>query len=128
MIASVASRPRHVLLSFPHQGTSYPGWFRAKVRIAAELNSSSNVPTAFRDTLAETLHRSGETRTWLGNRLFRIFLALHFSTSRAAGRGVGPIIGDHRGDRGLQRATAARSPVRSAMLNGMSFLAGSTRC
>jgi AcrR family transcriptional regulator len=55
---------------------------REEERIATELNRFFARPHSVRDTLAETLRVLVKLERRLGNRLFKDFLALHFSTSR----------------------------------------------
>lgn len=99
---------------------------REEVRIAAELNRFFKSPHSVRDTLAETLHVLVKLERRLGSRLFKDFLALHFSTSRPPAEEwthhpvIIAVIEE------LQRARD-RGEIPGevdVMLNGMSFLAG----
>ncbi|EHB55145.1 regulatory protein TetR [Mycolicibacterium rhodesiae JS60] len=55
---------------------------REEDRMAAELTRSFGKPHTVRDTLAECFRVLEKLERRLGNRLFKDFLALHFSTSR----------------------------------------------
>jgi len=99
---------------------------REEERIATELNRFFARPHSVRDTLAETLRVLVKLERRLGNRLFKDFLALHFSTSRPPTEEwtYHPVIVAVIEE--LQRARdRGEIPAEvDVMLNGMSFLAG----
>ncbi|MCV7221788.1 TetR/AcrR family transcriptional regulator [Mycolicibacterium elephantis] len=99
---------------------------REEERMAAELNRFFAKPHGVRDTLAESVRVLEALERRLGNRLFKDFLALHFSTTRPPSEEWTnhPVIVAVVEE--LQRAQErGEIPAEvDVMLNGVSFLVG----
>jgi AcrR family transcriptional regulator len=99
---------------------------REEDRMAAELTRSFGKPHTVRDTLAECFRVLEKLERRLGNRLFKDFLALHFSTSRppAEESQNHPVIVAVVSELGRARDRGEIPADVDVMHNGVSFLVG----
>lgn len=107
----------HVLVELEH---------REQLRMATELHRFFTTPHDVRATLAESVHMLEKLERRLGSRLFKDFLALHFSTTRPPSEEWSrhPVIVAVVEE--LQRAQERGEilPDVDVMHNGVSFLVG----
>lgn len=99
---------------------------REEDRMAAELTRSFGNPHTVRDTLAECFRVLEKLERRLGNRLFKDFLALHFSTSRPPSEEFQnhPVIVAVVSELGRARDRGEIPADVDVMHNGVSFLVG----
>ena len=94
--------------------------------MAADLARAFRKPHTVRDTLAECVRMLEKLERRLGTRLFKDFLALHFSTSRppAEESQDHPVIVAVIDELGRAQDRGEIPADVDVMLNGVSFLAG----
>jgi AcrR family transcriptional regulator len=99
---------------------------REEERMAAELNRFFAKPHSVRDTLAESVRVLEKLERRLGSRLFKDFLALHFSTTRPPSEEWAnhPVIVAFVEELERARSRAEIPADVDVMHNGVSFLVG----
>ncbi len=99
---------------------------REEDRMAGDLARAFRKPHTVRDTLAECVRMLEKLERRLGTRLFKDFLALHFSTSRppAEESQDHPVIVAVIDELGRAQDRGEIPADVDVMLNGVSFLAG----
>jgi AcrR family transcriptional regulator len=99
---------------------------REQLRMAAELTRFYRKPHDVRATLTKTVQILEALERRLGSRLFKDFLALHFSTRRAPSEEwtVHPVIVSVIEELERARDRGEMPAEVDVMLNGISFLAG----
>lgn len=99
---------------------------REETRMAAELTRAFGKPHSVRDTLSECFRVLEKLERRLGNRLFKDFLALHFSTRRPPSEESRnhPVIVAVIDELGRARDRGEIPADVDVMHNGVSFLVG----